>query len=48
GRATVTRADWAPARIGADGLPRRMTGPDATRFAADREALRQCAGLAPG
>ncbi|GAA1930331.1 CapA family protein [Nocardioides hwasunensis] len=45
GRARVTRARWWPAAIGADGLAARSTGEAAERFAAEREALRACAGL---
>lgn len=44
GRARVTRADWAPARIGADGLP-RPTLADRAAFEAGRADLRACAGL---
>jgi Bacterial capsule synthesis protein PGA_cap len=45
GRATVTDVQWEAARIGADGLPARVDGADAERFAAERRALQQCAGL---
>ena len=44
-RATVTDATWEPARIGADDLPRPMTGSGVADFEDDREALRACAGL---
>ena len=47
GRATVTRTEWEPARIGADGLPVRMTRAAAAGFEADRAALRACSGLVP-
>jgi poly-gamma-glutamate synthesis protein (capsule biosynthesis protein) len=43
----VVRAAWAPARIGADGLPATATPADATAFRSDRTSLRACAGLAP-
>jgi poly-gamma-glutamate synthesis protein (capsule biosynthesis protein) len=43
--ATVTAADWAPARIGADGLPRPVTGAAAEAFEAELGDLRACAGL---
>jgi hypothetical protein len=46
GRATVTDAAWAPARIQADGLPVPLKGGAAASFDADREVLRSCAGLA--
>ncbi len=45
GRATVTRTRWQPARIGADGLPRPVSGAAAADFEADRGELRACAGL---
>ena len=45
-RATVTDAAWAPARIGADGLPAALSGQPAEDFRADLAALRECAGLA--
>ncbi|PKH41393.1 poly-gamma-glutamate synthesis protein (capsule biosynthesis protein) [Nocardioides alpinus] len=45
GRARVVRSAWWPAAIGADGLATRVRGEAAARFAADREALRACAGL---
>lgn len=45
GRATVTRAVWEPARIGADGLPRAVSGAAERAFAVRREVLRECAGL---
>ena len=44
---TVIGEQWAPARIGADGLPAFTTGPVAGRMASDRDMLRECAGLAP-
>ena len=44
--ATVTAAVWEPARIGSDGLPAPTPGPAARVFDANREALRDCAGLA--
>lgn len=47
GRATVTGAVWEPARIGADGLPRPVSGPAAETFRAGLGELRACAGLAP-
>lgn len=43
----VARGAWTPQRIGADGLPALTTTADATAFRADRESLRDCAGLAP-
>lgn len=46
GRARVTRAEWAPARIAADGLPVPVTGAATAAFEAERAALRACAGLA--
>ena len=46
GRATVTDADWEPARIGVDGLPGPVTDSQAEAFGAELEALRSCAGLA--
>lgn len=45
--ATVVSADWAPARIGPDGLPAPLTGAERTRFDADLAALRACADLEP-
>ncbi|GAB3247547.1 hypothetical protein GCM10027448_10360 [Nocardioides dilutus] len=45
GRATVTDAVWEPARIGADGLPRAVSGPPAEAFSAELDELRACAGL---
>jgi hypothetical protein len=45
GRATVTEAAWDPARIGADGLPRPVSGRTATTFDDQVAALRECAGL---
>lgn len=45
GRATVTRSTWWPAAIGADGLATRVRGPAAAQSAAERQALRACAGL---
>ncbi|WP_026877361.1 CapA family protein [Jiangella gansuensis] len=41
----VTGEAWAPARIGADGLPVFASGAAAERLTADRDALRECAGL---
>ena len=46
GRAEVTDADWEPARIGADGLPRAVSGPPAEAFEAQHGERRDCAGLA--
>ena len=46
GRATVSDADWEPARIGTDGLPTPVTGEAARRFESERGRLRDCAGLA--
>jgi poly-gamma-glutamate synthesis protein (capsule biosynthesis protein) len=43
--ATVTAADWEPARIGADGLPRPLSGAAADSFGADLRDLRACAGV---
>ena len=45
GRARVVDTAWAPARIGGDGLPRPLSADDAAAFEAERDALRQCAGL---
>lgn len=45
GRARVTRADWSPARIGADGLPAPTDAGARADFEVDRGALRDCAGL---
>jgi 2',3'-cyclic-nucleotide 2'-phosphodiesterase (5'-nucleotidase family) len=45
GHATVTDAAWAPARIGADGLPHAVTGAAVDDFRAQRRELRACAGL---
>ncbi len=45
GRASVTGAAWAPALIGADGLPRPLTGPQVAGFEADLAQRRACAGL---
>ncbi len=45
GRATVTRTEWEPARIGADGLPVKMDRAAVAGFEADRAALRACSGL---
>lgn len=45
GRARVRKAAFEPARIGADGLPHRLTGAEATAARAERVALRGCAGL---
>jgi poly-gamma-glutamate synthesis protein (capsule biosynthesis protein) len=47
GRAQVTRAEWEPAAIGADGLPTPVVGAASREFESDREALRACSGLAP-
>lgn len=47
GRATVARAVWEPARIGADGLPSPMARSGEAEFEADLAALRACAGFAP-
>ncbi|MGI8846219.1 MAG: CapA family protein [Thermoleophilaceae bacterium] len=44
---TVTGERWAPARIGSDGLPAFATGAEARRMIADRDLLRECAGLTP-
>jgi poly-gamma-glutamate capsule biosynthesis protein CapA/YwtB (metallophosphatase superfamily) len=46
-RATVSDAVWEPARIGADGLPRPVTGPSAETFDDELAELRRCAEL-PG
>ena len=46
GRARVTDAAWAPAGIGADGLPAALTGAAETDARAEIAALRSCAGLA--
>ena len=43
--ATVTEAVWEPARIGPDGLPVPTHGPAASVFDANRDSLRDCAGL---
>lgn len=45
GRARVVRAVWWPALIGADGLPSPLRGSAVSDFAADRAAMRTCAGL---
>lgn len=45
GRAKVTRAEWEPARIGADGLPAPMAGPAVAEFETELAALRACAGF---
>lgn len=45
GRARVTDAEWAPARIGIDGLPAATSGAAAASFRSDRASLRTCAGL---
>lgn len=45
GRATVSRAEWEPARIGADGLPRAVPRSSVAAFEAERRDLRRCAGL---
>jgi poly-gamma-glutamate capsule biosynthesis protein CapA/YwtB (metallophosphatase superfamily) len=47
GRARVTDAAWAPARIGPDGLPSPLAGDAVARFGADRASLRACARLTP-
>lgn len=44
--AEVVRSRWAPARIGADGLPRRLTGTEAAAFDRSLTGLRECAGVA--
>ena len=44
-RARVVRSEWWRAEIGADGLPRRVTGDAALAFDANRASLRACAGL---
>jgi poly-gamma-glutamate synthesis protein (capsule biosynthesis protein) len=44
-RARVVRARWRPARIEAAGLPVAVTGGGRSAFAAERAALRSCAGL---
>lgn len=46
GRARVTDAAWAPAGIGADGLPAALTGAAVTDARAEIAALRTCAGFA--
>ena len=46
GRARVVRAAWQPAIIGQDGLPTPVAGEAAADFRAERESLRECAGLA--
>lgn len=46
GRARVVRTAWWPAMIGPDGLPGPVTAPAAADFRAERQALRECAGLA--
>jgi poly-gamma-glutamate synthesis protein (capsule biosynthesis protein) len=43
----VTAESWAPARIGADGLPAFATGDAATAMTAGRAALRDCTDLRP-
>ncbi len=43
GRARVVDREWAPARIGTDGLPQELTS--AAGFEADLAALRRCAGF---
>lgn len=45
GQARVVRAAWQPATIGPDGLPAAVTGESAADFRAERQALRECAGL---
>ncbi|RIQ20315.1 CapA family protein [Jiangella rhizosphaerae] len=44
---TVTAESWAPARIGADGLPVFATGDAAGAMTAGRAALRECTDLRP-
>jgi poly-gamma-glutamate capsule biosynthesis protein CapA/YwtB (metallophosphatase superfamily) len=44
---TVTAEAWAPATIGADGLPAFASGDAAARMTADRAALRDCTDLRP-
>lgn len=44
---TVTAESWAPARIGADGLPVFATGDAADAMTAGRAALRECTDLRP-
>ncbi len=44
-RATVTDAQWEPARIGADGLPTPLAGSAAAAFDPELAALRGCAGV---
>jgi poly-gamma-glutamate synthesis protein (capsule biosynthesis protein) len=43
----VDAADWVPVRL-SSGVPAILTGTDAIAARADWEALRACAGLAPG
>ncbi len=43
--ATVARAEWEPALIGADGLPSPMARSAEIRFEAELAALRACAGF---
>lgn len=43
----VTADSWAPARIGADGLPAFATGGEADQMVADLAALRECTDLRP-
>ncbi|WP_116947151.1 CapA family protein [Jiangella endophytica] len=43
----VTTESWAPARIGADGLPVFATGDAAAAMTAGRAALRECTDLRP-
>jgi len=44
-RARVVRTTWQPAVVGQDGLPAPVTGGAAADFRANRQALRDCAGL---
>lgn len=45
GDGRVLQADFVPARIGGDGLPRALTGAEAEQVRADLAGLRDCAGL---
>ncbi|TDC46702.1 CapA family protein, partial [Jiangella ureilytica] len=45
--AAVTAEAWAPARIGADGIPAFAAGDAAGTMRADRAALRECTDLRP-
>lgn len=47
GRARVMRADWRFGVIGTDGLPAEVLGEQVAAFRAERQDLRDCAGL-PG